>query len=47
MGAMEICELICWKYSLHKGTVCEDNLVIAPRTGVEGTGGVSLCLPTL
>lgn len=42
MGAMEICELICWEYSLHKGTVSEDNLDIAPRTGVKGIGGGGL-----
>jgi hypothetical protein len=38
MGAMEICELICWEYSPHKGTVSEDNLDIALRTGVMGIG---------
>jgi len=47
MGAMEICELICSEYSLHKGTVSEDNLDIATRTGVKGIGGGGLCMPTL
>ena len=42
MGAMEICELICWEYSLHKVTVSEDNLDIAPRTGVKGGGGLRM-----
>jgi len=47
MGAMEICELICWEYSLHSGTVSEDNLDIAARTGVKGIGGGGLCMLTL
>ena len=47
MGAMEICELICWEYSPHKGTVSEDNLDIALRTGVTGIEDGGLCILTL